>query len=175
MKKFLLALVVLSGTAYGALAQTSEPGKFSVGVEAGLPLGDAGDAFNFAIGGSLKYELPVAEQFSVSLSAGYTNLMYKGEVKDALEESGESKSGIGFIPVKAGAKYYFNGSFNEGFFGEAQLGATFSTEEGGGTAFTYAPGVGYSFGNGLETGLRYEAWSNDGTISQLGLRIAYKF
>ncbi|RYY35626.1 MAG: hypothetical protein EOP46_09375 [Sphingobacteriaceae bacterium] len=170
MKKILLALVILGSTAFAASAQTTEAGKFSIGVEAGLPLGDAADVYSFGIGGSLKYELPVTEQFAVSLSAGYTNFMYKSEIKDLIDKSGE-----GFIPVKAGAKYYFSGTFTEGFFGEAQLGATFGTADGAGTAFTYAPGVGYSFNNGLEAGVRYEAWSNDGTFNQLGLRLAYRF
>ena len=83
-----------------------------------------------------------------------------------------AKSSYGFIPFKAGLKYYFNGP---GFFGEAQLGATFSTESGGGTAFTYAPGVGYSFDGGFEAGIRYEAWSKNGTTSQVALRVAYSF
>lgn len=166
MKKFLLALVVLSGTAYGALAQTSEAGKFSIGVELGLPFGDNAEGYSFAIGGSLKYDHPVAENLFITGSAGYTNIMLESEYKDALD-----KSGFGFFPVKAGAKYFFSPQF----FGEAQLGAVFATEDAFGTGFVYSPGVGYAFSENLEAGVRYEAWSNDGTLSQVGLRVAYKF
>jgi hypothetical protein len=88
-----------------------------------------------------------------------------------LKTLGVSKSGEGFIPVKAVVKYYFN----EGFFGEGQVGAVFSTENGGGNAFVYAPGIGYSFKGGFETGFRYEGWSKDDIVRQLALRVAYRF
>jgi hypothetical protein len=172
MKKILFATMVCLAAALTGSAQTkTETGKFSIGVEAGLPVGDASDISNLAIGGSLKYEHPVAAKTFVSLSAGFTEFLYKGEFKDELNSIGISKSGEGFIPVKAGIKYYFNG----GLFGEGQIGAVFSTENGGGTAFAYAPGIGYTFSKGLEAGVRYEGWSHNGTLSQLALRVAYRF
>jgi len=101
-----------------------------------------------------------------TLSAGYTDFLYKSDIKALVGKSGE-----GFIPVKAGLKYYFSG----GFFGDAQASATFSTESGGGTAFAYTPGIGYTLSNGIETGIRFEGWSHDGSLNQLGLRVAYRF
>jgi len=171
MKKILLAIALLGGAATRSFAQTTTTptpasGKFSIGVEAGLPVGTTSDVSNFAIGGSLKYELPVSAGTFVSLSAGYTDFLYKSDIKAAIGKSGE-----GFIPVKAGLKYYFNA----GFYGEGQLGAVFSTESGGGTGFAYAPGIGYSFSGGLDAGVRYEGWSHDGTTSQVALRLAYRF
>jgi len=172
MKKVLLALLVLGVTACSSFAQTgkankSENGKFSIGVDAGIPTGSASDFYNFGIGGSIKYDLPIATSTFFTISAGYTALLVKSEFKDA-----GFKSSNGFIPVKAGLKYYFNG---EGFFGEGQLGAAFSTESGGGTAFLYAPGIGYTFDEGFEAGVRYEGWSHDGTIGQVAVRLAYCF
>lgn len=169
MKKILLAIALLSG-ATSSFAQTTsttkDGGKFSIGVEAGLPVGAVSDISNFAIGGSLKYEYPVATNTLISISGGYTNFLYKSDIKDLTGKSGE-----GFIPVKAGLKYYFN----QGFFGEGQVGAVFSAESGGGTAFAYAPGIGYSFKGGFEAGVRYEGWSKNGTVSQLAVRLAYSF
>jgi hypothetical protein len=165
MKKVLLLLTVICGLSVSSFAQSSNGGKFSVGLEAGLPLGDAHQVYKAIIGGSLKYEHPVATNTFVTLSAGYNSFLTKSEWKPFLGSSN------GAIPVKAGLKYYFN----EGFFGEGQLGAAFSTENGGGTAFVYAPGIGYTFGGGFEAGVRYEGWSNNGTISQAGLRLAYRF
>ncbi|MEO6981233.1 MAG: hypothetical protein ABI113_22760, partial [Mucilaginibacter sp.] len=61
MKKILLALFVLGVTACSSFAQTtkssSDAGKFSIGVDAGLPVGTASDVYSFAIGGSLKYDM----------------------------------------------------------------------------------------------------------------------
>ncbi|SHM47854.1 hypothetical protein [Mucilaginibacter sp. OK098] len=171
MKKVLLALFMLGVTACSSFAQTgkSESGKFSIGVDAGIPVGNGSNVYNFAIGGSLKYDLPIATATYFTISAGYESFM----VKSALKNSGLGfPSSSGFIPLKAGLKYYFNG---EGFFGEAQLGAAFSTQSGGGTAFAYAPGIGYTFDGGFEAGVRYEAWSHNGTLSQVALRIAYCF
>lgn len=169
MKKLLLCLAFLGFTAIAANAQSakSDGGKFSIGVDAGLPVGDAHKVSNFAIGGSLKYDHPIADQLFLTGSAGYTRFLYKSEIKDAFGVSGE-----GFIPVKAGVKYYFD----DAFFAEGQLGAAFSTESGGGTGFAYAPGVGYSFAGGLEAGVRYEGWSHNGsTTSQVALRVAFRF
>lgn len=175
MKRILLLTAFAGVFALHSNAQTSKEnatGKFSIGIDAGLPVGTASDAFSLAIGGSLKYEHPVAPKTSLSLSAGFTDLAYKGLIKDELKTLGISRSGETFIPVKAGMKYHIN----EGFFGEGQIGAVFATQSGNsGTAFVYAPGIDYSFKGGFEAGFRYEAWSKNGTISQLALRLAYQF
>jgi len=171
MKKVLLVLGLLGGMAANSFAQSStssseKKGAFSIGVEAGLPLGTAGDVYSVVLGASLKYEHPVAESTFITGSAGYNAFLTKSEFKDL-----GFKSSYGAIPVKAGVKQMLG----SGFFGEAQLGAAFSTESGGGTAFIYAPGVGYNFSKNIDAGIRYEAWSDNGTIKQLGLRVGFKF
>jgi hypothetical protein len=162
MKKILLALFILGATAFSSFAQSKDGGKFSIGFEAGLPVGDIHHIASSILGGSLKYDLPIAESTWFTISAGYSSLKFKDIV-----EGGST----GFIPVKAGIKYYLN----QGFFAEGQLGAVFSTESGGGTAFAYSPGIGYTFDGGFEAGVRYEGWSHDGTIGQAALRLAYRF
>ena len=173
MKKVLLALAIIAGTAFTTFAQTKsgDSGKFSIGVDAGLPLGNTKDISSFAIGGSIKYELPIAAGTLFTVSAGYENFLYKSEYKDFLKLGGIDRSGEGFVPVKVGIKYYIE----NGFFAEGQLGAVFGTRSGSGTAFAYSPGVGYTFDGGFEAGVRYEGWSHDGTVSQVALRLAYRF
>ena len=176
MKKILLLLVVLSAVAFNSFAQSSKDdgsGKFSIGVDPGLPVGDANNFSSFAIGGDLKYSIPAAENFDVSLSAGYTTFIGKTVTIDFDGQSVSEKAGnIKGIPVKLAGRYNFNGS--TGFFGEVALGAAF-IQDGGGTAFLYAPGVGYALDGGFEVGVRYEGWSKNGTISQIALRVAYSF
>jgi len=161
MKKILLALFVLGVTACSSFAQTksSDAGRFSIGLDAGLPVGNVSNYSNLAIGGSLKYDFPVATGAFLNLSAGYQTF------------TGKNGAGsLNAVPVKAGVKYYFNG---QGFYGEGQIGAAFITETGAGNAFIYAPALGYTLDGGFDIGLRYEAWSKTGTISQIALRLSY--
>jgi len=174
MKKLLLSLALVAGLGLAANAQTEGAvKKLSVGAEFGFPTGD-GSKDNFIVGGSLQYEHPVASSFNITLSGGYLSSMITGDTKKAAEVLG-LKTSYGFVPVKAGGKYYFGGNF----YGAAELGATFATTSGGGTAFTYAPGLGASFSiadkSSLDFGVRYESWSNNGTASFIGLRAAYAF
>lgn len=162
MKKFLLAVVLLSGAAFGSFAQSKDSGKFSIGLEAGLPVGSQSDFYSFAIGGSLKYDQPIATGTFVTFSAGYTSL----KAKDVI-----GGGSIGFAPVKVGVKYFLA----ESFYGEAQVGAAFGTKSGTGTSFAYSPGIGYAFGGGVDLGLRYEAWSKNGTFGQFAARLAFSF
>jgi len=172
MKKFLIALVVLSSTAFSSFAQTSSEGigKFSIGVDAGLLVGNARDVYKLGIGGSLKYDMPLSKGSALTLSIGYTDLIYKGNVVDALHALGLDRSDEVYIPVKAGLKYYFSG----GFYGEGQLGVTVATPSDAETSFIYAPGIGYNFGSSFDLGVRYEAWSYR-NIKQVVARLAYSF
>jgi hypothetical protein len=175
MKKLLLTLALAGGAVFSSLAQSttttpsspaSSGAKFSIGAEAGLPIGDVSNAYSAVLGGSVKFELPTVSHAFFTISAGYNAFLLKSELKGI-----GIPSTSGFIPVKAGAKYYTEGNL----FLEGQLGIVFSTESGGGHAFAWSPGIGYSFNGGFELGARYEGWTNGSTISQVGLRVAYRF
>jgi len=162
MKKVLLATLLFVGVAATSFAQ--DGGKFSVGVEAGLPVGSTSNAYNFVIGGSLKYDLPIVEATNFTISAGYSSFQGK-------TVGGFKFPAAGFVPVKAGIKYFLA----ESFYGEAQVGAAFSTQKNGGTAFAYSPGIGYKFSDVVDLGVRYEAWSKNGTTSQIAARLGFSF
>jgi hypothetical protein len=172
MRKILLIAVLIVSAASASFAQTSKSsssGKFSIGVDPGLPVGSVSDVSSFAIGGDLKYSLPAATNFDVSLSAGYS--VFIGKTIDVFGQSVKVSS-LKAIPVKVGGRYNFNGA--TGFFGEFAVGAAF-IQDGGGTAFVYAPGIGYALDGGFEIGVRYEGWSKSGSIGQIGARLAYSF
>jgi hypothetical protein len=164
MKKVLLATLLFVGVAATSFAQ--DGGKFSVGVEAGLPVGSTSNFYNFVIGGSLKYDAPIAESTAFTISAGYSSFQGK-----TLAAPLGKVAAAGFVPVKAGIKYFLA----ESFYGEAQVGAAFSTKSGGGTAFAYSPGIGYKFSDVVDLGVRYEAWSKNGTTSQIAARLGFSF
>jgi len=141
--------------------------NFGIGLNVGVP---TSDAYNVAIGGDLRYQFNVDKQLSIPVTAGYTHLNGK-EIGD----SGVNYPSYGYIPVKVGAKYFFNDS-GAGAYGLAELGAGFGTNEGSGTSFVYSPAIGYAWSNGLDLGVKYEGLAQDGTSTgYVGLRLAYGF
>lgn len=166
MKKlfFISALTAVS-FAGNAQNQTGKPLKFSIGLEAALPLGTFADDFSFGIGGSAQADYSVAEKLALTLNAGY--ISFSGKTI-----SGYKTPSIGLIPVLAGFKY----DLTPQLYGSAQLGVTFSDQKGAGSIFTYAPGLGYKFTENFDALLKYTGYSDKGgTSSTVGLRIAYTF
>ncbi|MES2448542.1 MAG: hypothetical protein V4546_15245 [Bacteroidota bacterium] len=175
MKKLLLSLALVAGLGFAASAQTEGAvRKLSVGADFGFPTGSNSEN-QLYVGGSLQFEQPVAKALNLTLSAGYLANMVTGNPKDILEAAGLPTS-FGYIPLKAGAKYYFGGNF----YGAGEVGAAISTEDGIGTSFILAPTLGTSFSvsdkSSLDFGVRYENWSRDGgSRGFIGLRAAFAF
>lgn len=141
----------------------SQAVRLGVGVSAGLP---TNDNYNIALGGDLRLQKDFFSNISGTLSAGYTNFSVKDEFKSTL---GDSR---GYIPVKAGIKIFPV----ERFYIGAEVGAGFGTDKGQGTALVYAPGIGLGFNNGVDVGVRYEGFAQDGNnLGQVALRLAYGF
>ena len=172
MKKLFLLTAIAGIFAFTNVSAQKDPAmngqKLGVGVEFGLPVGDFGDVFNLGVGGSLVYQVPVANNLNVTGSAGYINF--------SSEEVLGFKVSTAAIPVKAGLRYFFA----ENFYGGAELGAAFSTEDNGGTSFVYSPGIGVEFPvadkAAIDLGVRYESWSRDSfTSSFIGIRAAFNF
>ena len=140
-------------------ANAQDSRKFGIGLNVGA---GTGTGESFAIGGDLRYQLDVAKQLSIPITAGYTNVSRKDSY---------GGGSFGYIPVKAGLKYFFNDS-GAGAYGLAEAGAAFATASGGGTSFVYSPAIGYSWSNGLDLGAKYEGYDGGGYV---GLRLAYGF
>jgi len=172
MKKLLLVLSVFGAAALNSFAQTTTSSKLnggakiSIGIDGALPTGSAHDFYSAGIGGSIKYEVPTAQNTFFTISGGYESFLYKSEFKVPGYRSSD-----GFVPLKAGIKYYTDG----GFFLEAQAGISIYAGSDSFTSFAYSPGIGYSFNGGVEVGARYEAWVKEGTFGQAALRLAFRF
>jgi hypothetical protein len=140
MKKVILfAAFAVVGFASFAQKDGDSKLKFSVGVDAALPIGDFGKSYSFGIGTSAQADFKVADNFAITGSVGYLSFIGKsitiGGTSYKIKASGQ-------VPLLVGGKY----NFSENFYGHAQLGYSFSTASGGGSSFTYAPGIGYSLG-----------------------------
>jgi hypothetical protein len=165
MKTKLLLLVVLVVLTLSVNAQTKDEKPFKIGVGAmiGLPVSDYKDIARMAWGIDLMCEYAVVPEFGLTLSAGYL---------DWAKKSGFSGIKLGHIPVLVGAKYYFS----DQLYGSGQVGLSFSTQSGGGSAFTFAPGIGYKISENFDLLLKYQSATKDGTnMSFIGLRSGLSF
>lgn len=153
--------------------------RLSVGPEAGLPVGDFRNAYNWMIGGSVQADIPVIQNLYVTVTAGYNNFF----IKDGLKQQGGKDMQL--VPVKAGLKYFPVGDI---FYVQGQAGVSFLTNKSDlsadkSAAFVYAPQIGalvkLAPKNYLDIGFRWEGTSsfyNGGSEANfLGLRVAYTF
>ncbi|RKR81401.1 hypothetical protein BDD43_1547 [Mucilaginibacter gracilis] len=177
-----LAFAALS---FGAKAQTTSTAttttnsgiRLSIGVDAGVPVGNFSDAYNWNLGGSVQADIPVVKQLFVTVNAGYDNFFGK-------TVSGVSATNIQLIPVKAGLKYFLI----DNLYIQGEAGASFLTNKSdfrgaNSTLFTYAPQVGIQFPvsgkSFIDAGVRFEGNSalvdNGNKLNFIGLRLAYGF
>jgi hypothetical protein len=165
MKKVILGLAIVAA-AFSVNAQSKEaaPAKkftFGGGATVGIPVGDFSSTLSFAYGADVQGEYAATSQLGLTISAGYTNFVAKsGFTSDAI------------IPILGGARYYFN----DKFYASAQAGVSLSTASGGGSWFTFAPGVGYKVNEKIDLLAKYQSATKDGIdISFAGIRVGYKF
>lgn len=177
MKTFtkIISSVALASALFFSTNVNAQSRNLGIGLNLGVPTANGGQ---FAIGGDVRYQFNIDEQLSIPITAGYTNLSYKYDRNDANSgyvSTSSVKSYFGYIPVKVGAKYYFANT-GSGLYGLAELGASFLTTKGAGTAFVYSPAIGYSWANGLDLAAKYEALSRNSTNDgYVGIRLAYGF
>lgn len=201
MKKTFLTIALVSGLMSFTSVSNAQTGRFSLGAELGIPMGDLGDAVSIGFGATVRYEHPIGENIGLSLTTGF--LTFGGKTTDIDLGGGTviSYSGpaIGMLPIQAGFKYYFTEQ-QLGFYAMAEVGVHMTTiaavsyagyagESASSTDLSYAPEIGYCLEN-FDFGLRYQMISasndvvdfNTGAVttetttnSYLGLRIAYVF
>jgi hypothetical protein len=156
--------------------------RYSIGVEAGIPVGSLKDSHKWNLGGSVQADIPVASQLFVTVNAGFNNIFGK---KDVGGIAGADVENIQLLPVKAGLKYFvIPNLYVQGEAGAAFLLNKDKTGVDKSTAFVYAPQIGVQFpvsanGNFIDAGVRYEATTkytsgvDDSKVSFLG--VAYGF
>jgi hypothetical protein len=192
--KIATMVLAFAGLSFAAKAQTTTTTststttksgiRYSIGVDAGIPVGDLKDSHKWNLGGSAQADIPVASQLFVTVNAGYNNIFGK---KDVAGVSGADVPNIQLLPVKAGLKFFPI----QNFYVQGEAGAAFllnknETGNDKSTAFVYAPQIGVQFpvsanGNFIDAGIRYEATTkytsgaDDSKVSFLGVRVAYGF
>lgn len=165
MKKLILLLLVFCS--FKLSAQTTPTIKaFSAGFELAAP---SGSAYNIGFGASAKLEIPIVSPLSLTVTGGFTTLFYKSNI---LQSSG-TPGAAGFLPLKAGVKYYAS----QNFYFEGEAGTAIETNYSKQSSFAFSLGPGFIIPvndkQGVDIGLRYENWSNQ--LRQTGIRVAYRF
>ncbi len=160
MKKlFLVGALAL----FGAVSAQS---GFKLGVNVGLPMGDAGDGYSFSLGADASYLFPVDADFNVGIASGFQTFFPKSELKDL------GYKNVNLVPLAASAQYRITPEFSLG----ADLGYGFLFSDGqsdGG--FYYAPKAAYHFGPS-EVNLSYRGVSQEGgSVGSINLGYAYSF
>lgn len=171
----LFVLVVSVNAQTKAIAKDTKPFTIGIGAMAGIPMGEMvsgvklSDAANLAYGFDLQGEFSVEPSFAITLSVGYLDWVWKSSVKAAFDQAGIKMS---MIPVLAGAKYYFT----DKLYGSAQIGKSFFTMKDGGSAFSFAPGIGLKVSEKFDLLFKYQASSqNDAHLNFLGVRAGLTF
>lgn len=162
MKKLILLFVL---TFLGFSSAFSQ-GNFRLGVNAGLPIGDAADFTTFQLGTDIAYMVSLADIASVGPMVGYSHFF---------GDSGEEEGGVNwevddaqFVPIAASGRFSLL-SLALGL----DLGYALGLNEGNDGGFYYRPQVGFSIG---PVGLiaSYQGISMDGgSIASLNLGVEF--
>lgn len=142
MKK-LLFLVAIVAASFTANAQ----GQFNVGVNLGLPVGDASNVSSFAFGVEANYLFEVSDEFKVGPTASYVHFLGK--------DSGPSTS---HLPLGGAARYSVSDEFVVG----ADLGLALGMSNASGSNFYYRPMVGYNISETMMIQASYMGISSEG-------------
>jgi len=164
-------------------AQTVDPNKwrFGIGVEGGVPTGNAHDISNFELGGTARLQYGISKNLALTLTSGYYNFFgktYTTSFSDGTSTTTITVKGrsLGIVPVKAGVK----GFFTDNLYLGAEAGAGFEVHaivDGGekDTKLILSPAIGWA-NKSWDVGVRYENFSGQGnSYGLVGLRLAYGF
>jgi hypothetical protein len=173
LKKLILTLILIASAAIACFAQTGSAPKLSIGADFGIPTGTVSQVYSSVIGASAKLELPtVTPGLKFMFTAGYSDFMIKSEYSSVFTSAS-------YTQLEAGARYYFIPMiYIEGDFGVSiNLNKNYSEQKIG---LAYDPAIGINLpintSSAVDIGFRYDGRvESGGTISQVALRVAYKF
>jgi hypothetical protein len=168
------AAAIFFATNVNAQTTTTAPNpwRLGIGLEAGIPTGNANNISNFELGGTARLQYDASDHFAWTLTSGYYNMFGKDViVTDGSTSISTKAPSLGIVPVKLGIKAFFAPQF---YFG-AEAGAGFETISEGNTKLILSPALGFA-NKTWDVGVRYENFSGQGNSYGLaGLRVAYAF
>ncbi|WP_299471289.1 hypothetical protein [Mucilaginibacter sp.] len=159
------AAAIFIGTNVNAQTTPKSVWRLGVGLEGGIPTGNAHDYFGAQIGGTARLQYGISDNLALTLTSGYYNFFAKNDYKNV---GGDD---LGMVPVKAGIKAFVSQNIYLG----AEVGAGFETSLGKSTKLIASPGIGWA-NQSWDVGVRYENYSGQSNnYGLVGLRLAYGF
>jgi len=139
-------------------AQNEKIVSLSVGFSSGIP---NRSSYNYALGGDIRAQKDLTRNMAAMLSLGYTEFQ---------QSTGTGAADFAFVPLKVGARYFPL----QQVYVTGEIGMGVKQHKAQRSEFLWSPGVGYSFNNGVDVGLRYEEsrWRGVGR-GQFAVRVAY--
>ncbi|WP_298238198.1 outer membrane beta-barrel protein [uncultured Algibacter sp.] len=151
MKKLLLFTAI---AVFGFVSVNAQ-GGFKGGINAGLPLGDAGDISTFNVSLDLNFLWEAGENFDAGIATGYSHSfgdeMSVGSITVEYDD-------IQFIPLAGAARFGLSEDFTLG----ADVGYTIGINDGNDGGFYYAPRAQYGVSESMDIVLAYRGVSLDG-------------
>ena len=163
MKKIILA-VCITAVSLSASAQVNKNVKFSLGGELGALTGNLNTVYSLAAGATVQADVAIDKDAAITFNAGVVEFIGK-----KINNSNLKYRSVATIPLLVGVKYYFTPVV----YGSGQLGTTIFTNTGGGSKFTYIPGIGFKLDKNIDLLVKYTGLSDAGGI--FGARVAYVF
>ncbi|MCE2611568.1 outer membrane beta-barrel protein [Flavobacteriaceae bacterium D16] len=130
----------------------------SVGINLGIPTGDASDISGFSIGVDFTYLWSVSDKFDAGAAVGFSNAFGK-EIDTGL--GSVEIDDIQFLPIAAAGRVHLSEEISAG----VDLGYALGVNDGNDGGFYYRPMVGYSLSEKLGLNLSYTGISLDGDFN----------
>jgi len=164
MKKLLMIAAV---AVFGMTSLNAQ--EFNVGVNVGLPTGDADIGYTLGLGLEANYLWEVSDQFQAGVSAGYSHFLGEDINLGFLGTTGFEDAG--FVPVAAAGRYAASDDFTLGLDLGYAVGISPDGNDGG---FYYAPKVQYGISDNMDIVASYRGVSTDGiTFSSINLGVEF--
>ncbi len=166
MKQLLLIVTLACSVSTFAQTQTkpsditSKNSWLKLGIDLGVPTGDASNFSSFVAGVDVKGQLMQTKHLGLGLTTGYNHFFAK-----------ENASSIGAIPLGAFVRYYPEA---KGFFAGLDLGYSFLTNSAGANGgFYLKPQLGYHNYDWNFFGFYNNIFVSGSSISHLGIGATY--
>lgn len=159
MKKLMIAAFAVF-----AFAQVNAQ-EFKGGINVGLPIGDASDAYTFNLTADLNYLWDVAENFKAGIATGVSYSFGDSVGNFDVDD-------LAYIPVAGAARYSFTDDLAVGVDLGYGLGIAPSGFDGG---FYFAPRIQYSLTESLGIVAAYRSVSDNGSFDVVTLGLEFGF